>query len=983
MIILCSQSKDTDSRYVRVVDFGTGDYSHDYTGHAFIPNYLYDRQRFLFNQTYEASLFPWYRTPYSQHPPFPPALIRPPLPGPGPHPPNHPLPPPPNNYNLQLSADYNSVKLVRPGQVDPIYQQNKQQLEQYYTQLLASNQKRQDTNATPNDKPTSEVKINLDEAITSQKFAHLYDNSQKSQPDSSKPQGLPRLIAKHNETDKVNSSSNQQDNRQARSGDRSDYPVYVDKAYELYQFQKDRFKEGNIDLNQYSMNELLQSQKTSQYQYFLNQYQPPNLNDPNLVPQPVNLFPNQANLNPNYQPPIPVPNQPQPPHPHHPPNNRPPLLPPYYNYIPDLTLMNSQANKHSSLSQFSPFLFINKNTIPIQDWDPLLDWQRANMSRVSDRNTPQHEFDRWYVKAIEGNIDLDSWKTANENPLFYDNATWIDTYRYANVWWNNETAFLNNKQEYVFRVKPDEYFIKFTGAKHDEGTSWTAPYFWCPDPSNWLVTVKSPIWATNDFVYKNKIFYSREALRFVGLSEVVLNYEELDVNQCPGDRELNAFASTALCDSTTHCLPLPNYGLQSGGYQCECLSEYHYPYQFQGPYMGKRIDYNPNIYPLCMKSNGLIQFPTWVSKNAVDFILPPNLPSGTVTAGSPPLDRLIKRRRKRDLKVKKEEEDDDAWLEAIREHHEKLKPIKLDLTGKKRTKRFIDKRNNFEKLRDSIYDNQDDLQRRCAMEPFRDILYLNEDDERFYLNLRYHANEVFKPQMAQAIRIAHLLSSYIQLFSPFSSSSIYNQNPFGTSNNFNTNLKTDPQLEEYVLIGEAISTLMANYPLQEVNIFFNGTAYDLQKFYSTQINLGMGFSAIRSDIEFILNKTTDGTHLSKTWYKDASNRFLYGGGKSLFGGPYEYDDERKFYQNAGPFDANAFKNSFAFDRFGIEMSLRREFQGLSGNVEIPPKYYDAAVSGVWFGPYYDCQKRYMKTRTTLRMAYSVPIITSMDKPYPV
>ena len=74
----------------------------------------------------------------------------------------------------------------------------------------------------------------------------------------------------------------------------------------------------------------------------------------------------------------------------------------------------------------------------------------------------------------------------------------------------------------------------------------------------------SPIWATNDREYKNKLFFSENELRFVGLSEVILNYEEIDLNQCPGDRQLNVFASTSVCDSTTKCLALPFYGLSQG-----------------------------------------------------------------------------------------------------------------------------------------------------------------------------------------------------------------------------------------------------------------------------------------------------------------------------------------------------------------------------------------------------------------------------------
>jgi hypothetical protein len=111
----------------------------------------------------------------------------------------------------------------------------------------------------------------------------------------------------------------------------------------------------------------------------------------------------------------------------------------------------------------------------------------------------------------------------------------------------------------------------------------------------------------------------------------------------------------------------------------------------------------------------------------------------------------------------------------------------------------------------------------------------------------------------------------------------------------------------------------------------------------------------------------------------SSKRFAYGGDKKVYGGYYTNDFEKKFYQSAGPFDAGSLNNNFKFDRYGIEMSLRSSFEGMDVNNELAPKFYDAPSSGVWFGPFYDCQKRYMKTKTTLRMSYSVPIITSLSK----
>jgi hypothetical protein len=233
--------------------------------------------------------------------------------------------------------------------------------------------------------------------------------------------------------------------------------------------------------------------------------------------------------------------------------------------------------------------------------------------------------------------------------------------------------------------------------------------------------------------------------------------------------------------------------------------------------------------------------------------------------------------------------------------------------------------------------------------------------------------------VAQAIRIAHLVSAYLQLHSPIGKSSVNSQNDFSATNNLGTIFRPDPQLEENSIVGEIMSTLIANYPLQEVNVFFNGTEFTRQKFFAAQNILSIGLSAIRSDVELFLNRSNDNSHLTKTWYLDAANRFQYGGGNTIFGGYYENDIERNYYQSAGPYDSATLVPNFKFDRFAIEMSLRKSLDGLLGNVDLPVKHYDAPTSGVWFGPYYDCQKRYMKTKTTLRMSYSVPIVTAMNK----
>lgn len=101
----------------------------------------------------------------------------------------------------------------------------------------------------------------------------------------------------------------------------------------------------------------------------------------------------------------------------------------------------------NSLEEFSSHVFVNKNKIPINDWDPIVDNDRINLNRVPDRSS-SIGFDKWYIDTISDNVAMENIKTSNENPFIPKNdLQYIDTYRFAKVWWNNETFFENNKQE--------------------------------------------------------------------------------------------------------------------------------------------------------------------------------------------------------------------------------------------------------------------------------------------------------------------------------------------------------------------------------------------------------------------------------------------------------------------------------------------------------------------------------------------------------
>lgn len=427
------------------------------------------------------------------------------------------------------------------------------------------------------------------------------------------------------------------------------------------------------------------------------------------------------------------------------------------------------------------------------------------------------------------------------------------------------------------------------------------------------------------------------------------------------------------------------------------MSGYRYPQNFEGPFRGKELsDQYRRNYPLCVKSEGLLQYPNWISKSNIyypgfetnnrygtDFNYYRNYATNDLFDYpiNSQKDSLIVNLDDTIEKVDLNSNNDDS---AFKKYDHLIFPYK---TSKKRSsdqnrqKRFLDRRNSFEKLRDAIY-SSDILFRRQCFSRIQDVLRLFEDDERFIINLRYYVNDVFRAQMAQAIRIAHILSSYIQLHVPFGTTS-FAGNQYDSFNSFaNTvgiKMKQDPQLDERLVIAEIMSTLNAHYPLLEVNVFFNGSEYARQKLYATQNTLAFGLSMIRTDSEMWLNRSNDDSHLTKSWYQDAINRFTYAGKGTFSGaGAFQPNNERNFYLNPDSFDLNSM--SYRIDRYTVEMNLRRTFDGLTGSVNLPIKYYDAASSGVWFGPYYDCQKRTTKPSSTIRMSYSVPIVTGSNKP---
>jgi hypothetical protein len=96
------------------------------------------------------------------------------------------------------------------------------------------------------------------------------------------------------------------------------------------------------------------------------------------------------------------------------------------------------------------FDFLIQNSIPIYNWDPLVDNEKTNYNYRLQDNEMKLGFDQWYSLVLAKNNEL--YRRNNPdfiNPFALPNVRYIESYKFAKVWWNNESAFINNKQEYT------------------------------------------------------------------------------------------------------------------------------------------------------------------------------------------------------------------------------------------------------------------------------------------------------------------------------------------------------------------------------------------------------------------------------------------------------------------------------------------------------------------------------------------------------
>lgn len=120
-------------------------------------------------------------------------------------------------------------------------------------------------------------------------------------------------------------------------------------------------------------------------------------------------------------------------------------------------------------------------------------------------------------------------------------------------------------------IRYDRYPLQYKVAQLEHGY-WSGPFHDCGPHQQWLVSYASPFFGWDKLKLK---------VEFKGVVVVNMKLSEIDVNQCDSHdyQANNAFRDTHKCDrKSTRCLPIQGRKFDSGGYKCECLQGYEYPF---------------------------------------------------------------------------------------------------------------------------------------------------------------------------------------------------------------------------------------------------------------------------------------------------------------------------------------------------------------------------------------------------------------------
>ncbi|XP_053605432.1 uncharacterized protein LOC128672355 [Plodia interpunctella] len=173
---------------------------------------------------------------------------------------------------------------------------------------------------------------------------------------------------------------------------------------------------------------------------------------------------------------------------------------------------------------------------------------------------------------------LEDLARLNKTDELYTNKQWFQhlKQRWSTNFDSLEKFFLKMKireDEFgKYLMKYERYPTSYRAANLRHGY-WTQPYYDCEGHlKQWVITYAAPFFGWDSVKVK---------LEFKGVVAVTMALMSLDINQCPDKFYVpNAFKGTDKCDrQSSYCVPILGRGFDAGGYKCECLQGFEYPFE--------------------------------------------------------------------------------------------------------------------------------------------------------------------------------------------------------------------------------------------------------------------------------------------------------------------------------------------------------------------------------------------------------------------
>ncbi|KAF2348435.1 hypothetical protein FHG87_020808 [Trinorchestia longiramus] len=173
---------------------------------------------------------------------------------------------------------------------------------------------------------------------------------------------------------------------------------------------------------------------------------------------------------------------------------------------------------------------------------------------------------------------MDDLARINNTRLSYNNQRWFR--KLKSRWSTNfdelEKYWVKLKLRFnhtgIQPIRYERYPTYYKAADLRHGM-WSEPQYDCSGPvKKWLVKYAAPFFGWNAL---------RQKLEFKGAVQVSMDLMKMDIDQCPSDYYVqNIFQNTHHCDrKTSYCVPIQGREFETGGYKCECIQGFEYPFE--------------------------------------------------------------------------------------------------------------------------------------------------------------------------------------------------------------------------------------------------------------------------------------------------------------------------------------------------------------------------------------------------------------------